>query len=528
MASREVALRHVFNGGWATDFGVQAEVSGDGGLVQIPWLLRAENVFYTLKGNPRKVGGTTKYNSTAIESGEEIRGMFEYVRVGTAGSSTRKRVVHAGTKILADDNDGTFASLFTGLEDGKTPNYNTFADLLIMASDSTVDVPKSWDQTTAQNLAGSPPNFAFSVTHVNRVWASGNAALPSRVYYSATGDPEDWSGADTGSIDVDPDDGDIVTGLYPFRGVLLVFKGPNRGSIHIISGRTTSTFVRDLLVPGVGAAWQNLIFPFGNDVGFMSPDGLVRSVRATEKFGDFEQAQLSLPIQSWLRENVNTQALRTGWAATDHSQGYVIFTLPLDGSSVPNRTIMMDFRFDPPRWADWDDFAAYSVSYMSNPTSRDRPILYFGGTDGFLRKAQQPVLSIDEATGIGAYVRTPFLNYGAPHRLKTIQHLGIGAQVRVMSTLHVELRKGDATATEIDFDLSSGGFVLGDADENEFTLDTSTLADDQYKTTWADATESGQFREISYELSNEDAGEDLDVDAIHIILEASTTPSYEN
>lgn len=526
--AKDVAIRHLIDGGWATDYGTHAEVevSRDGG-VRLPFLLRAENIFYNLRGGVRKCGGTSKYNATTIESGEEIRGMFEFVKVGTAGSATRKRVVHAGTKILKDDNDGTFTSIFTGLEDNKIPNYCVFEDVLIISSDSTVDVPKTWDQSSAANLGGSPPNFSFAVSHVNRVWAAGDAAVPSRLYYSSLLNAAQWNGTgDSGSIDVSPDDGDIITGIYPYRGRLIVFKGPNFGSIHVVSGQTVATFARDILVPGVGAVWQNLLFPFGNDLGFVSPDGLVRSLRTTEKFGDLEQATLSLPIQSWLLENVTVSSLKKGWAATDHSMGYVVFTLPTQSSTTPNHTIAMDYRFQEPRWADWDDFDAYSVVRMSDP-STDRPILYLGGSDGFLRKLQQPTRAIDENTAIGAFVRTPFLHYGTQHRMKTLQHVGLGTQIQNESTVTVALRK-DIGTTEIDFDLTAGGFVLGDADENEFVLDTSTLADDSYKTVWADATESGQFREISYEIYNQELNEDMNIDSLHAVFEESANPSYEN
>lgn len=528
-SAAEIPLRHEFGGGWATDLGVLADVGAEGGRIEFPFLLLAENVYYSLKGNPRKVGGTERYNSAAVAAGAPVRGMFEYVKIGTSGSPTRRRVVHAGTKVLYDENDGSFSDLFTGLQDEKVPNYNVFEDALIIASDSTVDVPKKWDQTTAANLGGSPPNFSFSVTHVNRLWAGGIPGDPSGLHYSALQDEELWNGAgDSGRIAIDPNDGDMITGIFPFRGVLLVFKGPNRGSIHVVSGRTPATFERDILVSGVGAAWQNLIFPFGNDVGFVSPDGQFRSVRATERFGNFEQGVLSLPIQSWIKENVNTRALKRGWVVTDHSAGYALAALPVQSSTVPNRVLLMDFRFGAIRWADWPSFSAHSVAYMSDPDSADRPILYLGGQDGFLRKTQQQSLSIDDSTPIRSRVRTPFVHYGAPHRLKTIEHIGIGTNVRVSSTVAISLRKSDSVIADVAVGLATGGFLLGPAEENEFVLDESTFGEDQYKTVWTDVYESGQFREISYEISNDEANEDMDVDALHVILESSTTPGYEN
>jgi hypothetical protein len=261
-AAADQAIAHFFTGGFATDYGGMAEIELEGNRIKIPFLTRCENFHFELNGSIHKIGGTSKYNSVTIESGEEIRGMFEYVRHGTLGTLARRRIVHAGTKILKDDNDGTFTSIFTGLENDTVPNYVVCEDSLIISSSSTVDVPKKWDQTTAADLGGSPPNFSFSVVHAGRLWAAGNAALPSRLYYSSLQNFEEWNSAgDSGVINIDPNDGDSITGIYPFRGALIVFKGGAEGSIHIISGRTPATFARDQLSRGVGCAWQNTIFP---------------------------------------------------------------------------------------------------------------------------------------------------------------------------------------------------------------------------------------------------------------------------
>jgi hypothetical protein len=64
----------------------------------------------------------------------------------------------------------------------------------------------------------------------------GRATNPSRLYYSANVDPEDWVGVGSGSIDIDINDGDMITGIASYQDNLFVFKGPNKGSIHRITG----------------------------------------------------------------------------------------------------------------------------------------------------------------------------------------------------------------------------------------------------------------------------------------------------
>lgn len=352
MPAADLSLLHTFQGGLATDFGGLADIDVDTGRrVRVPFLTRADNIYYGASGQLLKISGINKYNSVTIESGEEIRGLFEYTKIGASGNATRKKLVAAGTKILADNNDGTFASIITGRTDNAVPHFNTFADTAIIASDNVSDVPKKWDQTTAGDLGGSPPRFSFSVTHANRLWVAGNWSAPSRLYYSESLDPEIWNSGSAGSIDVDPNDGDYITGIYAFRGSLLVFKGPNTGSIHVISGLTTTTFSRAILAKGVGAIWQNMIFALPNDVGFVSLDGTIRSVTTTQKFGDLEVGKLSAPIDSLLQSNVSIAQLRKGWAATDFSRGYTLFTFPFGADTKPTTLLIMDFRFQPTRFA---------------------------------------------------------------------------------------------------------------------------------------------------------------------------------
>lgn len=521
MAAPDFALRHSFGGGLATDLGSLADLDTDGGRVSIPFLLSADNAFFELSGSIRKIGGSSKYNSVTIESGQEIRGMFEYVRQGTAGSPSRKRVVHAGTKILADNNDGTFVEIKSGLEDDKVPNYVVFTDLLIMTTDSNTDVPIKWDQTTVANLGGTPPNFAFAVEHVNRLWAAGAAAAPSRLYYSAQLNAEDWTSADAGYIDIGPDDGDQITGLYSHRGVLFVFKGPNFGAIHVITGRTPSDFARDLFSSEVGAIGHNVIFPFGNDLGFMALDGSIRSLAATQKYGDFEESHLSRPITTWLRDHMSTTALRRSWARTDPTRGYVLFTVPTYGASAPNYTLCMDYRWSPPRFTTWPAFPAYSVARMSDPTGNNRPVLYLGGTDGFIRKTQQTTRLIDGLT-YRFFVRTPYLHYNTQNRDKTIQHIGIGLTVHGTSDLSLTMRTA-AGAETLTYE-SASGYTLGTGSVNPFVLGTATLAGTEYLTEWEEV-DVGQFRQVSYELEN--LAGDADIDRLLVVFEPEQNPNYE-
>lgn len=519
---------HRFGGGLSSDRGAPAGIEFDAQrTMSLPFLLRAENIEYLLNGAFKKIGGLSKYNSTALESGEEVRGMFEYIRQGTAGSPTRKRVAWAGTKVKRDNNDGTFSDLFTGRTDNSVPTFEAFEDVLIMATDAN-EAPIKWDQTTATTLGGTPPNFAFMKGHVNRLWAAGVRTNPSRLYYSSLLDAEQWEGVgNSGTLDIAPDDGDVITGLAVMDDVLVVFKGPNIGSIHAITGATPSTFARVTLIPkSIGAVWHNLIFPMDNDLGFVDRMGNIRALGRTERQANFALSSLSRDIETILGDRLNLDVLKRGWAATDPKKGVVVFTLPADGSTAPNMTLHMDYRFDPPRFSIQTAIAAWSVALMSDPARDDRNIIYYGSNTGFLRKGDQPTQSVDGTTAISAYARTPFIAYGAPHRFKTLKAIGLGISPKGQYTASVSIRRESADS-QVSL-IQGGNDVLGPADDDEFTLDTSTLAGDQYRNRWTTVEESGQFREVSYEISNTGLNEGLEVHALHCVIEGSAAEGFEN
>jgi len=526
MTAKSLFLRHVFDGGWATDFGPSSDVVPDGTIVRVPFLVDADNVIYELDGAPHKAPGASRLNSSALESGADVMGIYDYWISGTSGSATQHRIVHVGTKIKKDDADGSFTDLFTGLESGKVPDYTTFDDLLIMASDSTVDVPKSWDGTTAQNLAGSPPNFAFSTVHKNRVWAAGDAANPSTLYYSGYVDPTNWTGLGSGEIQISPDDGDSITGIVSFKGQLWVFKGPYKGSIHRISGSAPTEgdpFSQDPFIEGVGAVGNNTIFRFSDDVGFMWSDGSVRSLKATAAFGDFSQVDLSRPINIYIREHFTFSSLKSAWAVNWPDLGIVLFSVPIDTATSPNTILLMDYRFPNVRWARWSSFADTCVSLASvvDSASSNRRIVMAGGTDGFVRKYGQATRIIDDATSISYRVTLPHLTYGSPSTLKTLTGGSIGIQPKNNQNITVGWTR-DNNAQQTTTVTQGGTAVLG-----SFVLGTDTLGGARFVDRFFRTQEGGVFRSVSFEIANNVAGEDIEPHSISAKIEVGAE-SLEN
>ena len=529
MATRIQAIRHIFDGGWATDFGPNADVvPGPDGKVIVPFLLDAENVFYELDGGPHKIGGTEKLNATVLESGAVVRGLYDYWYQGVAGSPTRRRIAVAADKVLSDTDNAVFATtLASGLSTTAIPNFSTFDDLLVFTNDAAADVPRSWDGTTAQALAGSPPNFSFSTTHYGRQFAAGVGANPSTLYYSAAYNPEDWAGAGSGSILIEPNDGDYITGIASHKRELWIFKGPNKGSIHRLTGSSPSDFALEPFVnSGLGAVWHNSIFQFKDDLGFVSQYGTVHSLNATASYGDFKEGALSLPIHKWMGEHLNYNRLKYIQTCVNPQDGWVLFSVAVDASATNNAILMMDFRGYPQkiRWAYWPAYEADSLGLFVDTNGRRRVLL--GGLDGYVRRSGIPERSIDGTDSIASKVTLPYFNYGNPMVLKNLFYGAVGLAPKGAYTITFGWTRDDNAQQTYSID-QGGGDVLGPADDNEFTLGISTLAGARYVDRYMDLTEGGEFRGIQFQLTQAGVGQDMEIHSITAGLKGGAV-SLEN
>jgi hypothetical protein len=462
-------------------------------------------------------------SAASIVGQANVMGVYDYWRQGAIGAASQRRVVHAGTTIQNDDGAGTFSSLFTGLESGVVPSYATFDDLLIISSSSTTDTPRSWDQTTAQVLAGTPPRFSFSVSHKNYLWAAGNWEFPSRLYYSATSDPEDWTAASSGSIDIDPNDGDMITGIVSWKDRLMVFKGPNKMSIHMISGSSESDWARTTFTTGISAAWQGAIFKFGDDVGFVSPYATVHSLKASADYGDFNQTFLSHPISNYLRDNINHGRHRFIQAMADPNRGQVWIAVTPSGQVSNTRTLIMDYRFqvmrnEPfPRWSYWDARPFASLGLVrDNNTSRPR--IMAGGYDGYVYRLDQASRT-NNGTAINMTASTPALTYGEEWLLKNLGDVGVSIQAQNNNNITLNwVRDGNATQTSTVTQGSTGGVF------DTALFNTAVFGGAAYVPRFYGLENGGDFRGIQFQFVDTANSSDLE---IHSFM-AKITPSGES
>lgn len=160
----------------------------------------------------------------------------------------------------------------------------------------------SWDGAAWVNLgngATDAPRAKFIVWGTNRLIAAGVPSAPDTVYFSDLLDPSSthWSAANR--IRVGAGDGDPITGIAMLsKTILAVFKRTRIFLVDINPSLSVSTFTIDEVPTTYGCVHYRTIAKVGNDLWFLSNDG-VRSLSRTLQGDDSSvSAPISLPIKN--------------------------------------------------------------------------------------------------------------------------------------------------------------------------------------------------------------------------------------
>lgn len=376
-------------------------------------LLRLDNNTFDPENALRKRGGRKRINSSALNGGDTVHTLFDAWQMGSVGVDGQFLMAYAGTQLYSsEDNGATFTSRKTGLEDDKVGDFSVFDDTVIWASDSTTDVPQAWDFAAASfsDLGGTPPNFSFSVPHLNRQFAAGVAANPSTLYWSDDLDPEAWTGGNSGNANIDPNDGDRIVGMISHLNDLWVFKGPNIGSIHRIRNAfSISQVTREVVARGIAPVAHKAIAVVGTDIFFVTREGLA-NLSTTERFGDVQQALPSRLVRQLFRE-INQNRLKNIQMAWYARGGILVIAASAAGQATND--IIMVYNPVQQRWADPWELAAASVAIVVDPSGQKR--LYTGDYSGFVNSEDNENRSDDpSSTAYTWLMRTPALTFAVP------------------------------------------------------------------------------------------------------------------
>ncbi len=293
--------------------------------------------------------GYIHINSTPLASGATITSLYPYKNL--LGQTFL--IAIAGDKLYQfNESTGTATLLYSSLTPDRTMNFVTFQGLLIGCNG--VDNPIKWDGMGSVGLLENwPPDVfgidagkpAFSEIYANRLIFAGDASNPSLVYISELENAENfepsyWSDS-PGAIQISPGDGEKITGLKTLflpllnEEVLVIFK---ERSTYVLSGSDVDTFAVQKMSDEFGAVSHRSIVLVGNELMFLSPEGITALSTATAQ-GNVTTLFLSNAIKAQI-ENLNRSQLGQSFAIHLRNRQEVWWFVA-DGSAIQNQTVLI-------------------------------------------------------------------------------------------------------------------------------------------------------------------------------------------
>ncbi|MAH45618.1 hypothetical protein CMI37_07300 [Candidatus Pacearchaeota archaeon] len=511
-----------FQGGFATDLAQQVR--------SLTFLTRAENVLYGVNKAVRKVGGSTRLNSTTITSSPDVVGMYDFWVTGTGGTFTQYFVAVTGNGKVINFGTGGTESDITGaasITASTIPVFAQMGDLLLIFTNDN-DTPLKWSGSgDVASIGGSIPAGRGAVIHLNRVWTWGDNSNPSTITYGTADDPESYTGGDSGSIIIDNDDGDRIVGAVSHKDRLVVFKGPNRGSIHIIEGRAVADFLVTRLTGGIPLQTHNSIVEVGDDIWFMSDRG-IHSLAATERFGNFASADLSRFLTTFFADNITRTNLNRVWGANYTRRSSVLWSLTDVAKSEPDLSLGISYILGEEEGLKpftWTGRSNISMAIRNHPTTRVNEVV-FGSTDGFVNRQDVSDRNINTSTAYTMRVTTPQLVLAPanPRGDQPVDLRGMYMRSRPVGNydITVAVQRDNLTAESYTFDQGQSGFLLGTS-----VLDTGILGGSNLQTV-VEPNMVGEARAIGLDITQGGLDQDADIYEIGIdydVVGTSTSTS---
>ena len=487
---------------------------------------RAENIIFEVNRTVRKVGGNSRINSSAITDNPGLTGMFDYW-FESSGSFTQKFVVVTSNgKVLKEDMDGTFDDI-TGAATITADSIPVFCQaaqtlLIFFSNTATPSTPLKWTGSgNVASLGGTPPVGRGAVYHNSRVWVWGTVAHPSRITYSSSTDIEDWSGMDTGSMDLDEGDGDRIVGAVSYKNALVVFKGPNKGKIFVIHGTAPTgndAYRKTVLVRGIALQTHNSIVPVGDDIWFLS-DQAAHSLQATEQFGDFKGVFLTRYLRKFFRDEINRTRLNQIWGVNFALKDCVLWTMPGVGQTTNTVTFGLSY-VDLQEQKGLKAFtwtrSGQSAAIRIHPTTKVAEVV-FGAANGYALREDTSDRSLASGAAYNLRLLTNNVVVGeidnagkaAPYQPATLYRMALRSNSVGNYNVNINLRRDEQGGTSYQFNQGTGGFIL-----NQSVLNVDSLGGNKTRTVTNDV--SGEARVIHLDITQGGYNEDAQLHEIAI------------
>lgn len=467
-----------------------------------------------IEGSLQKMFGYDNVNTSALQSGADVTGMIEFAAdsnnlVGVVGTRVYEGLHNAVPTLLSG------VTLTNNLQCDLL-EYNDATTSLVIGVNGT-DAPWSFDGTTLQNLAGSPPTGKWTEFFNGFVFIAQNASNTNVLYFSGLNNPITWDTSTNGDSFIF--DGEI-TGIKALGTQLVVFK---RDSIGILTGYSFVSFTKvDRFISGVGCAGGHTIvnarlggkdgrevLVFLSDSGIYAFDGTQNLIKLSNPI---ERKFIGSASASRWNENRFSNAVGV---FSDKYQWYIL-GLADGGDSTNDFQMILDLsrpyqtpdeKSAVPHWP-MDGVETNAITIRRNSSNLEE--VYFGDNTGFVYKLDPAIYNRNGA----AYTQVFTSKQIDLHDNWILREAN--AVFDVVGDYDVEIY--------VNSDLQSGlGEVAtvstegaGDLLDTTFIMDTSTLVGNDFQIINAGISNTGRF--LQWSIRNPDLNSIFRMQEFELVL----------
>lgn len=276
--------------------------------------------------------GTNYYYSDArsnlIATGSSVRDIsLTDIPLGPTGTTTRyifRTQGQADRATLAALGNSSYALAITIANNTATTADDAIADGSLSTAFNT------WISSNSAT-AVTPPKGKFALIHRERLWLARTPTAKSTAYYSDSFNPDYFIAND--DFDIRPDDGDEITGLIEFLGILNIFKTRTIQKIYTDQVADTSWSV-SAPFSFIGTPAPYSISPTPLGVFYYGREGIYRFTGQTSQLVSDAVTQ---EIQDILQSNVSN--ISGMYYKNEYHMAYTSETL---GGTNNNRVLVYD------------------------------------------------------------------------------------------------------------------------------------------------------------------------------------------
>ena len=338
------------------DFGVNGlNTQNNPSTLDSSWLTKADNVVLRESG---RISLRKGLKQKVVPTGTAIGSMIEHNDQGT-----NKIFASYGTSIYTIDFTAPNTAFPSSGADVKHTVANSSGDWQFVNFNDRLHcfhsgvVPQRYDGSLGSGVkwiahATDPASIttlfdpSCGMGYYGRIWCGGVAEANDVVYYSNLLDGDDWTGGDTGLIDLSKVWAtDEVVALAPFYGKLIIFGKEN--IVIYNSPDVVGSLSVDEVIRGIGCVSRDSVQAIGDDLVFLSATGLRSLARTTEK-ENLPLTDLSVNIKDTLIRNIgNSENVKSVYienegiyimSFVDNNVNYIFDFKHITPSGVPRVT----------------------------------------------------------------------------------------------------------------------------------------------------------------------------------------------